>query len=132
MQGYDMEAQSITEMYDFKGKAAIVTGGAMGIGEAIVLRLAEAGASVMIADISLEVANKVVERIKSMGGKAAAIYADAGNSAQDQCQCHCSRRHPDPRRAGSISSHFERCQYALRGTYEGIHCQNSAWTYGGA
>ncbi len=64
-----MEAQSITEMYDFKGKAAIVTGGAMGIGEAIILRLAEAGASVMIADISLEVANKVVERIKSMGGK---------------------------------------------------------------
>jgi len=74
-----METQSITEIYDFKGKAAIVTGGAMGIGEAIALRLAEAGASVMIADISLEEANKVVEKIKSIGGKAAAIYADAGS-----------------------------------------------------
>ena len=42
MQGYDMEAQSIMQIYDLKGKAAIVTGGAMGIGEAIVLRLAEA------------------------------------------------------------------------------------------
>src|SRR5579859_5663515 len=47
MRGYIMATQSITEIYDLKGKAAIVTGGAMGIGEAIALRLAEAGASVM-------------------------------------------------------------------------------------
>lgn len=74
-----MATQSITEMYDLKGKAAIVTGGAMGIGEAIAARLAEAGASVMIADISMEAANKAVDRIKSRGGKAEAIYADASS-----------------------------------------------------
>jgi 2-deoxy-D-gluconate 3-dehydrogenase len=79
MKGYDMETQSIMEIYDLKGKAAIVTGGAMGIGEAIASRLAEAGASVMIADISQEAANKAVERIKSRDGKASAIYADAGS-----------------------------------------------------
>src|SRR2546425_136246 len=79
MRGYDMVTQSITEIYDLKGKAAIVTGGAMGIGEAIALRIAEAGASVMIADISMEAANKVVDRIKSRGGKAEAIYADASS-----------------------------------------------------
>ncbi len=79
MKGYDMETQSIMEIYDLKGKAAIVTGGAMGIGEAIALRLAEAGASVMIADISQEAANKVVERIKSKNGNASAIYADASS-----------------------------------------------------
>jgi 2-dehydro-3-deoxy-D-gluconate 5-dehydrogenase len=74
-----MTTQSIAEIFDLKGKAAIVTGGAMGIGEAITFRLAEAGASVMIADISLEAANKVVDQIKSRGGKAASIYADAGS-----------------------------------------------------
>jgi 2-dehydro-3-deoxy-D-gluconate 5-dehydrogenase len=79
MKGFDMETQSIMELYDLKGKAAIVTGGAMGIGEAIALRLAEAGASVMIADINLEVANKTVDKIKSRDGKAAAIYADASS-----------------------------------------------------
>jgi len=78
--GYDMTTQSIAEIFDLKGKAAIVTGGAMGIGEAIALQLAEAGASVMIADISLEAANKVVDQIKSRGGKAEAIYADAGSA----------------------------------------------------
>jgi len=79
--GYDMTPQSIAEIFDLKGKAAIVTGGAMGIGEAIALQLAEAGASVMIADISLEAANKVVDQIKSRGGKAEAIYADAGSAS---------------------------------------------------
>ncbi len=75
-----MATQSIAEIFDLKGKAAIVTGGAMGIGEAIALRLAEAGASVMIADVNLEAANKVVDRIKSRGGKAEAIYADSSNT----------------------------------------------------
>ena len=75
-----MTTQSIAEIFDLKGKAAIVTGGAMGIGEAITFRLAVGGASVMIADISLEAANKVVDQIKSRGGKAEAIYADAGSA----------------------------------------------------
>ena len=76
-----MTTQSITEIFDLTDKAAIVTGGAMGIGEGIVLRLAEAGAAVMIADISLEAANKVVDKIKTLGGKAEAIFADASSAS---------------------------------------------------
>jgi len=58
-----------------------VTGGALGIGQATAFRLAEAGASVMITDISLEAANQTVEQIKASGGKAQAIRADAGSVA---------------------------------------------------
>src|SRR2546428_4750611 len=75
-----MTKQSIAQIFDLTGKAAIVTGGAMGIGEAIALRLAEAGASVMIADINLEAAHKVVDQIKTVGGRAEAIYANAGSA----------------------------------------------------
>src|SRR2546427_5001143 len=79
---------NIVQLFDLTGKAAIVTGGAMGIGEGIALRLAEAGAAVMIADISLEGAKKVVDKIKTLGGKAEAIFADASsaNDAQKVAQ----------------------------------------------
>ncbi len=73
--------QSIAELFDLTGKGAIVTGGAMGIGKAICLRLAEAGASVMIADLDLDIASQTVDEIKFNGGKAQAIQADASSSA---------------------------------------------------
>lgn len=46
--------QTNEELLDLKGKRAIVTGGAVGIGFGISYRLAEAGAQVLIADISKE------------------------------------------------------------------------------
>ena len=67
---------SVSQLYDLSGKGAIVTGGAMGIGQAICFRLAEAGAAVMVTDIDLDAAGQTVERIKSRGGKAEAMYAD--------------------------------------------------------
>jgi 2-deoxy-D-gluconate 3-dehydrogenase len=74
--------QTIAQLFDLSDKGAIVTGGAMGIGQAIAFRLAEAGAAVMIADIDLDAATKTVEQIVSQGGKAQAIQADA-SSADD-------------------------------------------------
>jgi 2-deoxy-D-gluconate 3-dehydrogenase len=74
-----MISQSIVQLFDLTGKAAIVTGGAMGLGQAIAFRLAEAGASVMITDIDMGAASQTVEEIKGSGGKALAIYADAAS-----------------------------------------------------
>jgi 2-deoxy-D-gluconate 3-dehydrogenase len=45
-----MEQKSIANSISLSGKVAIVTGGAMGIGLAIAIRLAEAGAKVLVAD----------------------------------------------------------------------------------
>ncbi|MGB2885940.1 MAG: SDR family oxidoreductase [Dehalococcoidia bacterium] len=76
--------QTIAQLFDLTGKGAIVTGGAMGIGEAIARRLAEAGASVMITDVNLKEANQAVERIKAEGGKAQAIYSDVASISDAQ------------------------------------------------
>ncbi|SFV31007.1 NAD(P)-dependent dehydrogenase, short-chain alcohol dehydrogenase family [Devosia crocina] len=61
---------------DFAGKVAFVTGGASGIGEAVVRQLAARGAKVVVADLKLDAAQKVVDAIKSDGGEAAAVAVD--------------------------------------------------------
>ncbi|MFC3706197.1 SDR family NAD(P)-dependent oxidoreductase [Devosia honganensis] len=67
---------------DFTGKVAFVTGAASGIGEAVATQLAERGAKVVVADLKLDAANRVVEAIKAKGGEAAAVAVDVGDAAQ--------------------------------------------------
>jgi 2-dehydro-3-deoxy-D-gluconate 5-dehydrogenase len=68
----------LSHLLDLSGKVAIVTGGAMGIGRAISLRLAEAGAAVMIADLDEPVARETAAQITASGGRAATIRTDVG------------------------------------------------------
>jgi NAD(P)-dependent dehydrogenase (short-subunit alcohol dehydrogenase family) len=63
------------------GKAALVTGGAQGIGGATARRLAQEGASVLIADIDGEGARRNAERIQSAGGKVDSLECDVGTEA---------------------------------------------------
>ncbi|MEU8870206.1 3-oxoacyl-ACP reductase family protein [Streptomyces javensis] len=59
------------------GKAALVTGGSRGIGEAVAIRLAEEGADVALTYHSqAERAADVVDRIKALGRRAWAVQAD--------------------------------------------------------
>ncbi len=68
-------------MSRFEGKAALITGGALGIGGATARRLASDGAMVMIADINDEAAAANVERITESGGTAASCHIDVASSA---------------------------------------------------
>jgi len=60
------------------GRAAVVTGGGRGIGRGHCLRLASNGASVIVNDIDLSEARKVVDEIAEGGGKAVANDDDIG------------------------------------------------------
>ncbi len=59
-----------------KDKAALVAGGGQGIGEGIVLCLAEEGADLVVVDIQEEQARRVADTVQAMGRKALAVPAD--------------------------------------------------------
>jgi 3-oxoacyl-(acyl-carrier-protein) reductase len=59
-----------------KDKVALITGAGSGIGEATALRFSEEGAKVVINDVNMESANRVLETIKKQGGDAMVLKAD--------------------------------------------------------
>jgi 3-oxoacyl-[acyl-carrier protein] reductase len=59
-----------------KGKNAIVTGGAGGMGEAMVRVLAQEGANVIVSDIAFDKAQEVGDVCRGMGVKAFAVKTD--------------------------------------------------------
>lgn len=64
-----------------KGKVAIITGSASGIGKAIALLFAKEGASVIISDLNEDGALEVVKEIEAEGGKAKAVVANVTKQA---------------------------------------------------
>lgn len=73
---------SNARLLELTGQVAVVTGGAMGIGQAIALRLAEAGAAVVIGDLDEAASGQTVGLIAERGGKAAAVRADMSRVAE--------------------------------------------------
>ena len=77
-----MEPKQLKQTIDLTEKVVIVTGGAMGIGFGIAYRLAEAGASVVIADMNKKVADESVIKLLAKGWKASAVAVDVSNAEQ--------------------------------------------------
>ena len=64
----------MNELFDLTGKVALVTGASRGLGNAMALGLAKAGADVVAADILAP--SETVGRIKELGGESVGVMVD--------------------------------------------------------
>ena len=69
-------------MSNFKGRVAIVTGAASGIGKQVALRLAAEGAIPVIADLNLDAASATAKEIQAKGSDAFAVAMNVTDEAQ--------------------------------------------------
>jgi 3-oxoacyl-[acyl-carrier protein] reductase len=72
---------TISEAFDLSGRVGIVTGAGRGLGRAIARRLAEAGATVVCADIVESTATETASLIAEAGGSATAAPLDVTRRA---------------------------------------------------
>jgi NAD(P)-dependent dehydrogenase (short-subunit alcohol dehydrogenase family) len=75
----------------FDGKTVIVTGGALGIGQAVCEILAERGAAVSIVDLDEKAGQEACTRIEQAGGKAIFNRANVANYAEIETAVDATR-----------------------------------------
>jgi NAD(P)-dependent dehydrogenase (short-subunit alcohol dehydrogenase family) len=68
-------------MKDFKGKVAVITGAASGIGRALAEKCVSEGVRVVLADVDDEVLSRTEAELKSVGGDVLAVRTDVSKRA---------------------------------------------------
>jgi NAD(P)-dependent dehydrogenase (short-subunit alcohol dehydrogenase family) len=68
--------------YDFKGQVALVTGASSGMGLATAAAFAEAGATVVLADLKEEAVRAAAQKLVAAGHEAIAVTCDVSDDAQ--------------------------------------------------
>lgn len=77
----DVSERSLSNLISLRGRTAVVTGGAAGIGRAISKRLAEAGATLVIGDLDEAKAKETAAEFASFGGKHLGASLDVNDHA---------------------------------------------------
>jgi len=101
----------LADLVSLKGRCAVVTGAAQGFGAAIALRLAEAGATVVVADRNEHGAKKQSEEINNMNYSAVAKTVDIFDAQQvtamiDEVSAEHRRIDILVNNAGIFSNHY--------------------------
>ena len=75
----DVPRGYVKHLFDIRGRVAVVIGGGSGLGAAISVGFAQAGATVVVADINVERASQTAKCIESRRGQAQAVTVDVVN-----------------------------------------------------
>jgi NAD(P)-dependent dehydrogenase (short-subunit alcohol dehydrogenase family) len=67
---------------EIKGKTALITGGASGIGKTTARMLADKGANLMLVDVNQQLGDEAVKHFEAAGARAAFIRADVRDESQ--------------------------------------------------
>jgi NAD(P)-dependent dehydrogenase (short-subunit alcohol dehydrogenase family) len=104
----------MSDPHDLSGRVAVITGGSRGIGRALALGLAGAGADVVIASRKLDACVAVADEIREATGRTTLAVA-----------CHVGRWTDCDELTATVYDHFGRCDVLVNNagmspTYEGL------------
>ena len=72
---------AVLQRFELTGKVALVTGASRGLGKAIAIGLADAGADIVVTSRSLESCQEIAREIEARGRRALAVACDVGRWA---------------------------------------------------
>ena len=75
-------ADYVAHLFDLAGRVAVVTGGGSGLGQAIAIGYAQAGVTVILADVNDAGTAETVARIAEQGGRAYPDHLDVTDKAE--------------------------------------------------
>lgn len=88
--GHGTSTQPADRNRPLEGKTAVVTGAGSGLGRAIASLLSNAGASVVVLSLKPDEVRRVVEEIRSDGGKAVGLVADVTGLTTAESMASCA------------------------------------------
>ena len=86
--------------YDFAAQVALVTGASSGMGLATTQAFAEAGASVVLADINENALRAATDELTAAGHHGLGVVCDVSDESRDRRPCRAHRRDVRPARHG--------------------------------